>query len=542
MSTQTTNYGFLKPDITDNADLTIFIGQNMDKIDTEFVNSKVWRSVKEDGAVGDEVNDDAPSIQNSMNNYSHIYVPSGNYRLNASLTIKANTHLRLHPSARLVRYHNDIVITNYDATSTGYNGIGNFIIEGGTLDVNGDAYPDVANGISMSHAHDVIIRDLTIKDTPAGHAIEVTGSYNVLIEHIKFLGYRIDDSGANTYVEAIQIEPTLPPPSGATYTYPYITDSTPTKNVTVQKCYFGPSDNYPTHPCSVGNHGVKYGLWYDQIRILDNVIDGASYWGIRPFKFRDSIISRNLIINGSGGGIYCVVPNGGASIQDINNVTQVPQGTDSIIITDNIIDNMSGSGIYVAGGDANSKISQLIIKGNVIKNVGNYGMQTDYIDKSIIAENTLESVTNRAFSMTNATNSIFENNILHSGNSNAVFMQTSQYVKFNSNQFDTFRYYGFNISGDNKDIELVGNLIKNPSQNSNGGYDGIIISSGADNMRIVNNKVRQTSGNFQPRYGLNIQTGTTNITRFGNDFKCNAVTASVTDLSTSGNTGTADII
>lgn len=34
MSTNTPNEGLIKPDTTDNADLTIFVGQNMDKLDT----------------------------------------------------------------------------------------------------------------------------------------------------------------------------------------------------------------------------------------------------------------------------------------------------------------------------------------------------------------------------------------------------------------------------------------------------------------------------------------------------------------------------
>lgn len=34
MSTNTSNEGLIKPDTTDNADLTVFVGQNMDKLDT----------------------------------------------------------------------------------------------------------------------------------------------------------------------------------------------------------------------------------------------------------------------------------------------------------------------------------------------------------------------------------------------------------------------------------------------------------------------------------------------------------------------------
>lgn len=34
MSTTTTNYGLVKPQTTDNADLTVFVGQNMDSIDS----------------------------------------------------------------------------------------------------------------------------------------------------------------------------------------------------------------------------------------------------------------------------------------------------------------------------------------------------------------------------------------------------------------------------------------------------------------------------------------------------------------------------
>jgi len=34
----TTNYSLKKPETTDNADLTVFVGQNMDTLDTTLVN------------------------------------------------------------------------------------------------------------------------------------------------------------------------------------------------------------------------------------------------------------------------------------------------------------------------------------------------------------------------------------------------------------------------------------------------------------------------------------------------------------------------
>lgn len=51
MSTTTTNYGLVKPQTTDNADLTVFVGQNMDSID-----SLLEQRVQKDATYGTNTN------------------------------------------------------------------------------------------------------------------------------------------------------------------------------------------------------------------------------------------------------------------------------------------------------------------------------------------------------------------------------------------------------------------------------------------------------------------------------------------------------
>jgi parallel beta-helix repeat protein len=500
---------------------------------------KTFVSVKVYGAIGDGVTDSTTAFEQALSNNKCVFVPDGVYKLTRRLDITKGTHLKLSPNAVLLRSHDDVLMSNWDTVSTGYNGQGNIILEGGTLDVNGDSFPDVANGLSLAHGNNIVVKDVTILDVPEGHAIELTGCRNVTIERCRFLGFKIDSGGNNYYVEAIQIEPCAIP-TDATWTEIYVLDGTDTRDCTIQNNYFGSSVNYPSFPCAIGSHGARFGKFYDNIKILNNTIEGCSYWGIRLGKFTNCIVKGNTIRNGTGGGIYPTIFGSGESIKDMNGVTQYAEVCENIQILNNNIINMSGKGIWSIG-DVNAYLKKVLIQGNYIKLCGGIGLQTEYSENVKVVNNTVSSNTGRGIFANNVNDCEYVNNTLTSIQENGFFVSNATRVLISDNGLNDIKFYGMNVSSGNSLIWIERNRIKNVSQGGNGQYDGITIATGINDVKVINNVVRQTGTYLKPRYGLNVATGVTNLQRFGNDFKCNPVTANILDNSTTPITSPTDL-
>ena len=500
---------------------------------------KTFVSVKVYGAVGDGVTDSTTAFEQALANNKCVFVPDGVYKLTRRLDITKGIHLKLSPNAVLLRSHDDVLMTNWDTTSSGYNGQGNIIIEGGTFDVNGDGFPDVANGLSLAHGQNILVKDVTFLDTPEGHAIELTGCRYVTIERCRFLGFKIDSAQNNYYVEAIQIEPCAIP-TDATWTEIYVLDGTDTRDCTIQNNYFGASQNYPSFPCAIGSHGARFGKFYDNIKILNNVIEGCSYWGIRVAKYTNSLVLGNTIRNGSGGGIYATTFGSGESIKDMNGVTQYAEVCENFLILNNSVINMSGKGIY-AIGDSNAYLKKLLIQGNYVKLIGGISIQTEQVENCKVVGNTISSGTGRGVFINNINDCEYVNNTLTSMQDNGFFITNTTRTIIADNSMNDIKFYGINLSTGSS-VWVERNRIKNVSQGGNGSYDGITIGATVSDVKVINNVVRQTGTYLKPRYGLNVATGVTGLQRFGNDFKCNAVTSSVLDNSTTPVTTATDIV
>lgn len=548
------NSGLLTTIINDalfqqKADKT-YVDAELLKMANNVKSSAAFLSVLGFGAKGDGVADDSGAIQSVLDltkttypNGVSVYVPAGVYNLNKELHIHRNTHLLMHPNAKLVRKHNDQVLTNYEPTGDniwgGYSGHGNIVIEGGIFDVNGTNYQDVANGIGLAHGLDITLKDFTILNTPLGHALELTGVKDVLVDNVTFEGCYQDAS--HNYIEAIQIEACFPPPAGADWTYVYMTDNTTTRDVTIQNCTFKASSQLPSFPTGVGSHGAKYDVFYDNINVIGCTFEGHQYAGIRPFKWRNMVIENNTISNGSGRGIYVVTPTSGASIQDVNGVTKFPQTLDTFSIVNNTIDGVTNDSIVFEAIDTNDAyITDVVISGNVIKNCGGKPLNLDYIKRLKIEGNSFHNNAGR-IEISYPIDVIIGLNTVTSQKNNGFMIDNVDGLDIINNTLDGIDLYGFNIAGTSKNIRIDNNRIRNVSISANNTYDGILISSGADNVRITNNTFRSTNAN-KPRYGMNIQSGVTNLVRFGNDVRTQAVTGAIRDDSTTPITTVTDII
>ena len=123
----------------------------------------------------------------------------------------------------------------------GYNGNSHIYIKGGTFDMNGGEYPYNNTAMCMGHAEDIQILGVTFKNIVGGHALDACGINGLHISECEFKGF-LDIDGDRSFSEAVQLDIQVPgafPKFGTT-------DGTITKNVVIEKCYFGCSDHPKT--------------------------------------------------------------------------------------------------------------------------------------------------------------------------------------------------------------------------------------------------------------------------------------------------------
>ena len=72
------------------------------------------------------------------------------------------------------------------------------------------------------------------------------------------------------------------------------TDGTITKNVVIEKCYFGCSD----HPKmkawnrAIGSHASRYNCYYENIHINQNIFDNLNEYALTPLKSKYTFITK----------------------------------------------------------------------------------------------------------------------------------------------------------------------------------------------------------------------------------------------------------
>ena len=134
------------------------------------------------------------------------------------------------------------------------------------------------NGVSVTlhHAQDVTFRKCTWTETViSGHAIDLMGCNGVLVDDCSFSGF--NPATNREYVEAIQIDYSMA--DGGGYDAPASFDGLPTINVTVQNSKFLPQTvgvtPYPA-PNPLGSHSRVDGSWFDNIKFLNNYVEGGA--------------------------------------------------------------------------------------------------------------------------------------------------------------------------------------------------------------------------------------------------------------------------
>nr|WP_263312777.1 glycosyl hydrolase family 28-related protein [Mammaliicoccus sp. Marseille-Q6498] len=267
-----------------------------------------------------------------------VYIPKGEYHLIYELVIYENTTLILHDNAIIIRKNPTAMLKNGHKLKKyyGYDGHSNISIIGGTFDAFGHTNNSNNTIMSIGHAKNIQIHNVTFKNVVGGHAIDACGLDGFYVSDCKFLGFR-DDSGKRLFSEAIQIDIQTKgafPKFGAP-------DGTITKNAVIENCYFGNSGdkNMSAWNRGIGSHASMYDCFYENIHIQNNTFEGLGDYAITLLKSKATTVTNNTFIDCEGGIRYHAVPTGKYSL-DINKVDRGAQAGSTLLIGHNTFKNI----------------------------------------------------------------------------------------------------------------------------------------------------------------------------------------------------------
>lgn len=515
--------------------VTTQLGHIENKVNSEWINVK-YPPAPLPPAIGDGVADDTEAIQQALNiakdaGQVSIFIPSGIYKVTKKLIIYANTTILMRPDTIILRHHNASLFQNGPdgAEYSGYNGNGNIIIDGGVLDPNLLNYDYECSGINLSHAENIIIRNLTIKDIYAGHALDIAGVRNVLIENCKFIGYKNRADGSRYYAEAIQTG------FATRGDFPAfgLHDGTVTTNVTVRNCYFGPSGTPGTTawPCGIGHHGAVHDIWPNNIHIENNTFENCPFRAIRLYKFKDVYIRDNVFRNCIGGVIINTPSPGTADTVDLNGrQTGVSQPGENVIIEGNLFDGNGDGNVAVVSinGVEGYKTRSVKVLNNVFRNlnVPDAAAYVNFAEEVEFNGNKFFDST-RAIWILNSTNISFDKNDCDKMTREMIFAQTSNNVVVKNNKVkETGRsgiYFDKIVDG-----VIAGNFIEKCSTEESNTRSGIFVGNSSSKIKILNNIVPLSSN----MYGIQVTTTCTEVISSNNDVS--GITGAVSIPSQSG--------
>lgn len=514
-------------------------------VGTAAVKSHLPINVLDRGAVGDGVADDAGAIQSALD-AAHtagggwVVVPKGTYKLaTLPLRIYRSTRLTLDPAATFVRAATGTMLLNGDAAQAfgGYTGHGGLIIEGGTWDMKGASVTAYNVCISIGHAEGVTIRDLTVKDVPGFHGIEVNATRSARILNCRFLGAY--QTGDRAFTEAIQIDIA----KGSAFFGgfgPY--DNTACDDVLVQGCYFGASGtaNTTAWPRGVGTHSSTITRWQTNIRVMGNHFDGMGQVAVGGYSWKNSVVSGNTI-TGCGGGvrIQAVDPSDTEDTKDTGGTqTSASQVSDLHVIAGNVIDNVGAYGDAIElRGYSSGIIHHAVVTGNTIDTTGGTGagVRVAFVEQSRIEGNSISNVTGAGVTASNVQFvAISNNSIVSPGQSGIVIDGTTlaESTDVRGNLIRLAGQNGLHILGATA-TNVQNNYINGASRQTNNSFYGVRISSGATTLLISGNKTRKFGSGNEPINGFSATNTVVALKRYGNDWQSSGITVNVDDQSAS---------
>ncbi len=282
------------------------ISVNVSKCTTSFIEVGLYA-----GARGDNSTDDTSAFKKAIDKAKPgetVYVYPGRYKVSLivmkeGVTLKMYTTMDKATEGYSNRIKNDFInqniailsgtrIQNGPHQSYGRDACSNFKIIGGAIDTNLTTRSTLIFGC----ANNVLVENVLFKDMKGNHTIQITGSKNVTVRNCMFAGYACGDTFTR---EVIQVEPSTPGSTGAAataplkfgegeYNYP--------KNITIEGCYFGKSDEAGAPLMAIGHHSQVGKPNVNGFYIRNNVFDDVIYAAIRYNNITNVEITGNTFI------------------------------------------------------------------------------------------------------------------------------------------------------------------------------------------------------------------------------------------------------
>ncbi len=521
-------------------------------------NKDIFVNVKEDfGAVGDGVTDDTQAFVNAIsfikaNGGGTLFIPTtvtNKYLLKDAPVLCDNIRI-LSSFATLKKdgtCNNYYIFKTLSNGKTGYgSGASNIIFEG--VRFEGSFADSRGASITLHHSSNITFRKCIFSQCViSGHAIDMGGCSDVLIEDCVFEGFSIQTG--REYVEAIQIDNSYAQGTGTDTADSY--DGLATRNVTVTHCKFLPLTlngiTYPA-PNPMGSHARVATQWFTNIRFIGNYVEDAPYAvtdtsngasnyaiGWLHFYHIDGLtISDNKFINKSGVvsrvlGLYTMdTAILMSDIADPNAVAQAytSQPCKNIKFERNRIEGFKNTNnigiIYLQGRLYNTityNIENISISDNDWINCydvntaisqSNYNICSDLISASYVnGLNIYNNRTNGARRIlygTNINKIQFNHNNLKYVYWNPLNVSNSNYINAHANILDGCGAGFYFVSS--SDISVKDNQVENDDLNAHATYGAIVQVKSSSNLIIKDNILQGVSGT--PYTGIMLYTSCSN--------------------------------
>ena len=219
---------------------------------------------------------------------------------------------------------------------------------------------------------------------------------------------------------------------------------------------------------------------------------------------RDSLITGNKISGTGQAGIYAVTDGGAA------------QACQGLVISDNIVVSATGdAGIRIASVST-ALWRDVIIRGNVVRAAGSYGIRADFAPGVIIDGNRISDSAGGGVLAQECDRAHVTGNSILSAGSNAINIAGCSYGVVNSNLIDgTDSNHGIAVGAS---TSPGGNVVVEGNQIRSASNAGIRITT--TGCFVTGNQVRKDGGTTAS--GVNLSSGATGCVIAGNDLSGNA--------------------
>ena len=408
-----------------------------------------------------------------------VVLEKGTYELDDSLVLYSDTTI-VATDCMIIKAHREgPIIRNYLYDQEKEKPYAeNITVIGGLWDgapeINGSKSDELFRFI---HAHNIEVRDLTIKNIKAGHLLTLAGVTGAVVDHCTFSGFTVYGSIKEAvHLDLVHSRYMVPVVESSKKLIRY--DDAPCKDITVTNCTF---HNVPS---GVGSHSSVRGVYQENIVIKDNIFTNIETAAVRCYNYKNVTISGNKILRtGIGIQLYTCTANS-ENMDDNKTSYHIPlEGTKQkpipednnyhIKVENNEIhmvykgkDKYMGNGIVVTGNEKRPMAS-LIIKNNTIINTKKYSIKMQYAPEAELCNNEL-------------TNGDADGYI------GGIQINKSDFCRVHDN---LIRYCERGIDSLQS---CSGYYVKNEIFNSL--YDGIRLNNRSKNSTVANNTIMDTDG------------------------------------------------